>query len=170
MKHVFLKFDSLIRFIEEIVVGIGVLATVTIIFIDICMRHFTSQSLVWAEELVRYIVIWVTFLGGNLAIEKNVHVKMDIIHIKAPKKIAKAVVSITYIICIVGCAFLLYVGAKLTGQIFKLGQVSSAMPWFKMWLVNLSVPVFGIIGIKDYIQLLILNIRDQDEIVKEIRR
>lgn len=170
MKNVFLKFNSFLTHIEEIAVGIGVLATVTIIFVDVCMRHFASQSLVWAEELVRYLVIWVTFLGGNLAIQKNVHVKMDMVHIKAPKKIAKAVVSITYVICIIGCAFLVFVGARLTGQVFKLGQVSSAMPWFRMWLVNLSVPIFGVIGMKDYIWLFVLNIREKDEIVKEIRR
>lgn len=162
--------ESLITCAEEYAVGIGVLATVVLIFIDVCMRHLTDQSLVWAEELVRYIIIWVTFLGGNLAVQRNVHVKMDIVHIKAPKKVAKAVVSITYVICIIGCLFLTYVGAKLTRQVLKLDQVSSAMPWFKMWIVNLCVPIFGVIGIKDYVWLLILNIRDKDEIVKEIRR
>ena len=170
MKNVLVKVESLITHAEEYAAGIGVLATVALIFVDICMRHLADQSLVWAEELVRYIIIWVTFLGGNLAVQRNVHVKMDIVHIKAPKKIAKAVVSITYVICIIGCLFLTCVGAKLTSQVFKLGQVSSAMSWFKMWLVNLCVPIFGVIGIKDYVWLLILNIRDKDEIVKEIRR
>lgn len=170
MKNVLAKVESFITRAEEYAVGIGVLATVVLIFIDICMRHLMDQSLVWAEELVRYIIIWVTFLGGNLAVQKNVHVKMDIIHIKAPKKVAKVVVSITYVICIIGCVFLTYVGAKLTGQVLKLGQVSSAMPWFKMWMVNLCVPIFGVIAIKDYVWLLILNIRDKDKIVKEIRR
>lgn len=170
MKAIFLKIDEMITRLEENLVGMGVLTTVFVIFIDICMRHFASHSLVWAEELVRYIIIWVTFLGGNLAVQHNVHVKMDIVHLKAPKKVAKVIVSLTYVICIAGCLFLTVVGARLTTQVFRLGQVSSAMPWFKMWLVNLSVPIFGIIGIKDYIWLLILNIREKDEIVKEIRR
>ncbi len=167
-KKIFLTVNRVITRIEETIVAIGVLTATFLIFYNVILRQFSTQSLTWAEELTRYIMIWVTFFGGNLCVQNNVHVKMDLLHIKLPKKAAKTLVSLTYLVCIAGCLFLAYTGYHLTVQIATLGQVSPSMPWLKMWVINISVPIFAVIGVKDYVWLLWLNIRSREEIVKEI--
>lgn len=168
MKKAFLAVHRALDIAEKAIVGTGVLAASFIIFVNVVMRYGFSHSFAWAEELTRYIMFWVTFLGGNLCVQNNIHVKMDLLHVKLPKKAAKALVSFTYLVCIAGCVFLLGYGVQLTNQIFTLGQVATSMPWLKMWVVNLAIPIFAVIGIKDYLWLLILNIRSKDEIVKTL--
>ena len=167
MKQILWKINTLVTNMEKIIVGTGVLTATFLIFYNVILRQFSARSLAWAEELTRYIMIWVTFFGANLCIQNNVHVKMDLLHIKLPAKAAKWIVSLTYVICIIGCVFLALTGYTLTLQIARLGQISSSMPWLKMWLVNICSPIFAVIGMKDYTWLLVLNILDREKIIKE---
>jgi len=168
MKKCLKWIDDSITKIEKGIVAAGVLAASFIIFFNVISRSMLNHSFTWAEEMTRYIMVWVTFFGSNLCVQNNIHVKMDLLHVKLPHKAAKVLVSVSYFLCIAGCLFLTYFGWKLTMQIMSLGQVSTAMPWLKMWIVNIAIPIFGIIAIKDYCRLLIKNLISRDEIVKEL--
>lgn len=167
MVSVLKKIDQGIDFLEKLIVGCGVLAATVIIFVNVVMRYGFLRSLMWAEELTRYIMIWVTFIGSSLCIKNNVHVKMDLLHVKLPFKIAKPLVCLVYLICIIGSLWLAQIGYQLTVQIAKLGQVSSAMSWLPMWVVNVCVPAFAVMAVKDYVILLVLNLRNKGVIIKE---
>ena len=54
---------SLCQFI--LCVALTVMTTVT--FVEVVRRYFLGLSYVWAEELVRFLLVWVTFLGGSAA-------------------------------------------------------------------------------------------------------
>lgn len=167
MLSILKKIDQAIDFLEKAVVGCGVLAATAIIFINVVMRYGFLQSLMWAEELTRYIMIWVTFIGSSLCIKNNVHVKMDLLHVKLPFSIAKPLVCVVYVICIAASLWLAQLGYQLTVQIARLGQVSAAMPWLPMWVVNVCVPIFAVLAVKDYAVLLVKNLCSKGIIVKE---
>ncbi len=168
MKKCLLLIDNILTRTEYVLVGAGVFATTFLIFINVVARYVFNNSLMWVEELVRYMMIWVTFLGADLCIKANIHVKMDLLHIKLPDKTVKFLICVTYIICIIGCCYLVKFGCVLTGKVIKTGQTSTAMFWLKIWYVDLAVPVFGVLAIKDYLILLILNLTHRGEIIKKI--
>ena len=62
---------KLMNKIEENVIGIALLATTLIIFVNVIMRYFMNQSLTWAEEVVKYLMIWIAFIGGSTCFEKE---------------------------------------------------------------------------------------------------
>jgi TRAP-type C4-dicarboxylate transport system permease small subunit len=39
--------------------------------VQIVLRYFFNSSLIWAEEVCRYLLIWVSFLGAALAYERG---------------------------------------------------------------------------------------------------
>lgn len=47
-------------------------------FTQVVMRYVFQNSLTWSEELVRYLFVWLIFLGGSLAVEKNVHLRAGV--------------------------------------------------------------------------------------------
>ena len=49
-------------------------AMACIVFANVTLRFLTSESLVWAEEVARYLMIWMTFLGAGLALRRGLHV------------------------------------------------------------------------------------------------
>ena len=52
-----------------------VLAAMTIIAcFEVFVRYVLGQSLPWAEEVPKYLMIWMTFLGASLATRRDMHV------------------------------------------------------------------------------------------------
>ena len=57
------KLASLCQFF--LCLALTVMTAVT--FVEVVRRYFLGFSYVWAEELVRFLLVWVTFLGGSAA-------------------------------------------------------------------------------------------------------
>ncbi|MCL2853298.1 MAG: TRAP transporter small permease [Defluviitaleaceae bacterium] len=168
MKRFFISVDSGIVKVQEVIVGTGLIFATLIIVFNTVLRYFFNASLVWAEESVRYVMIWVVFLASSLCIRHNIHVKIDILQLNLPFKARKILIMGIYLICIAFCLLLLQYSTQLTRQLFILGQISTSMLWLEMWIVNLAIPVFGILGTRDFIQLLILNVIHKDKIIRTV--
>lgn len=54
-------------------------ALVVIVFSNIASRSLLSNSLPWAEELSRFLFVWVTFVGAVLVNDSFSHMRMDIL-------------------------------------------------------------------------------------------
>ena len=56
------------------------LAMSCIVFANVVLRYTTGDSIVWAEEVARHMMIWVTFLGAGLVLRFGGHVAIDNFH------------------------------------------------------------------------------------------
>lgn len=57
---------------------IGLLAAMSvIIFTNVVLRYTTSQSLEWAEEVSRHMMIWLTFLGAGPVLRYGGHIAVE---------------------------------------------------------------------------------------------
>ena len=45
-----------------------------IIFANISLRYFTNESIEWAEEVARYLMVWLTFLGAGPVLRYGGHI------------------------------------------------------------------------------------------------
>ncbi|MDR1242765.1 MAG: TRAP transporter small permease [Deltaproteobacteria bacterium] len=52
---------------------------VLVMLYQIVLRYCFSSANVWAEELTRFIFVWVTTLGASVAIRRNVHLRVDLV-------------------------------------------------------------------------------------------
>lgn len=48
-----------------------------IVFVNVMLRYLTSESIVWAEEVARYLMIWLTFLGIGPVMRIGGHIAID---------------------------------------------------------------------------------------------
>ena len=60
-----------------------------IVFSNVTLRYLTNFSLVWAEELARYLMIWMTFIGAGLVLRFGGHVAIDSLHHVLPRRAAR---------------------------------------------------------------------------------
>jgi C4-dicarboxylate transporter DctQ subunit len=165
--QVFKKIDSGIRKVEGAVVAFSIITITVIIFLNVMLRYVFNSSWTWAEELTRYIMIWMTFIGASLCVRYNVHVTMDLALNSIPKRLKKPLLYIIYSGSALISLYLAYLGYNIMMNIKMNGQVSSAMEFLPIWLVYVSVPVGGILMAKNFIHLLILNFKSE-EIIKTI--
>lgn len=52
---------------------------VALSFISVFMRYVLNFSLTWAEELARYMFVWLVYLGTALCVRRRKHIVMDIL-------------------------------------------------------------------------------------------
>ncbi|MCZ7659576.1 MAG: TRAP transporter small permease [Xanthobacteraceae bacterium] len=65
-------------------------AMVALVFANVVGRYAFNRSLIWAEELSQYLMVWVTFLGAGLALRYGRHVAMEMLQALLPAALAQA--------------------------------------------------------------------------------
>lgn len=48
------------------------------VFLQVLFRFILNQPLAWTEELARYCLIWITFLGAAFAMSTKAHIGMEV--------------------------------------------------------------------------------------------
>jgi TRAP-type C4-dicarboxylate transport system permease small subunit len=48
-----------------------------IIFTNVTLRYTTNESLEWAEEVARHMMIWLTFLGAGPVLRYGGHIAVE---------------------------------------------------------------------------------------------
>lgn len=88
----------------------GALAAMTaIVFASVTIRFVSDYSIPWAEEVARYLMVWLTFLGVGPVLRYGGHVAIDSLPTSAPAGVARA--ARVAIVAIVAVFFLVLVGA-----------------------------------------------------------
>jgi TRAP-type C4-dicarboxylate transport system permease small subunit len=149
--------EKVSRFAEKVVqvTLVGMVATMTvIIIIQVFMRYLFLYSLSWSEEVARYLMIWVSFLGASLALKYGFHIGVEFVINRFPEKMRNWVNLIAKIGVLI---FLIYftIGGFLVSWAVR-DQDSPAL-LFSMAYAYLAAPLGGFFMI---IQLLNLLIED----------
>lgn len=61
-----------------------------IIFTNVAMRYLTDQSIEWAEEVARHMMIWLTFVGAGPVLRYGGHIAIDNLQDALPARLAVA--------------------------------------------------------------------------------
>lgn len=56
-----------------------------LVFFQVVTRYLFSYSLAWVEELARYLMIWMAFVGAASLFKDNDHIRMDLVYNKFPQ-------------------------------------------------------------------------------------
>jgi TRAP-type C4-dicarboxylate transport system permease small subunit len=77
-------FDrALIRINRWAIIAI-LAAMASMVFANVALRFFTDHSILWVEEVSRYLMIWLTFLGGGLVLRYGGHIGIDTLQERFP--------------------------------------------------------------------------------------
>ena len=135
--------DRVARFIariEDISVGIILLGATFILFQGVVLRYAFNYSFAWTEEVVRYSIVWLVFIGGSIAARRGAHICMDIIVVYLPPRAKLAMAALATAIACLFTLLITYYGVILTWSIWSYDQRTPAGE-FPMALAFAAVPV-----------------------------
>jgi TRAP-type C4-dicarboxylate transport system permease small subunit len=55
-----------------------------IVFLQFFTRYVLNDSLAWTEEIARYLLMWLTFIGAATAMRRGTHISVEVAHIFLP--------------------------------------------------------------------------------------
>jgi len=127
------------------VIGFGMAAVVAV---QVFCRYVLNHSLFWSEELARYLLVWLTFLGASAAYRRRLHPGVDFFHRLLPPASGRAVTRGIHIASLAFFAVLSFFGCKFT--YFVRLQISPALnlpKWILFGIVPLSSAIFMVHGL-----------------------
>jgi TRAP-type C4-dicarboxylate transport system permease small subunit len=60
-------------------------AMAAMVFANVALRFFTDRSILWVEEVSRFLMIWLTFIGCGIVLRYGAHVAIDSFALAAPR-------------------------------------------------------------------------------------
>lgn len=78
--------QRLARF-EEIVLCLLLAAMILLSCLQIGLRTFFASGLLWADPLLRYLVLWSGLLGAAMATSRNEHISLDLAGYLIPERL-----------------------------------------------------------------------------------
>lgn len=81
-----------------------------IVFSNVTLRYMTNFSIVWAEEVARYAMIWMTFLGAGLALRHGGHVAITNLPDALGEPAQKGFRALLCLILASFCAAMIWIG------------------------------------------------------------
>ncbi|SDY77254.1 C4-dicarboxylate transporter, DctQ subunit [Proteiniborus ethanoligenes] len=154
--------DNILRKIEQYLIGTLLLAITFILFINVVLRIF-GLSFEWAEEVARYGIVWVTFIGSSVCIYKGAHIGVDAITMILSQKGKKILSLIVYLIAIIFTVIFTHQSFLITMRVIETKQLSSTLE-LPMAYVYAAMPVGGVLmGIR-YIQEIISSVKALREV------
>ncbi len=113
---------------------------VFVVFMATFFRFTKLMIIPWSEELARYLMVWIVFLGIGVGAKNNAHFTVDNFVNALPRSTHKAAFLLRSVIIIGFCGFMTYVSIGLISRLAAMGQRTPAMQW-PTWLVYSAVPV-----------------------------
>lgn len=144
--------------IEYLLFGFG-FSMALIVALQVFFRYMLNHSLFWSEELARYILVWLTFMGATTAYYRNLHPGVDILIKKVPMKIRDLLSLLVQIISCGLFGIMIVYGFKFA--YFVRLQISPALSLPK-WTVYSIIPVCGIILLFHGLGFLINDLRKKN--------
>ena len=125
----------------------ALILAVTVLVLDVLWGVFTRYALAeqakWSEELDRFLLIWISLLGGAVAFGEKAHLGVDYFVGKFDPAARKFVAIIgQLVILFFAISIFIIGGGRVVSDALTMEQMTPALNW-KMGHVYLALPIAG---------------------------
>ncbi|MBE0448137.1 MAG: TRAP transporter small permease [Actinobacteria bacterium] len=135
-----MKIFRFVNRLEEILASLSLAVMVILISMQVFSRYVLGSSLVWSEELSRYLLIWAVYIGCSFAAKEDRHLEVTFIRSVLGPNARRFVISLSYIITIIFCGFCVVWGIEMLNFLERTGQRTQSLGVSIYW-VYLALPV-----------------------------
>jgi TRAP-type C4-dicarboxylate transport system permease small subunit len=113
--------------------GSVLLLSVLLNFMNAFMRYVMGDSIMWAEEIMVFALIFIVMLGMVVVTAQDTHLKIDIFSTAAPPSVQKGLRLLSSLAMCLVCGYLAVQSSDIVSMMLRLGQTSVAAR-LPMWI------------------------------------
>ena len=113
-------------------------AMAVLVFANVVSRYLLNYSLIWVEELTRYMMVWVGFLGAGLVLRLGAHIAVEAFQDVLPPRAARALRAGIVLVLGVTFAAMTWLGARYAA--FAWDQETPVLNW-STGAIYLAIPI-----------------------------
>jgi len=136
-------YRLLSRAVEGLIIT-GAFTIVLLVTTEVVLRYIFKHSLIFTEELCRYLMVWIVFLASALAIRDGAHINITAAVKRLPAQAQKWVQVATHGLVMIFLVFIAVEGFKILPQ--QLGQMCITID-VSLFYFYLAIPVGAVLMI-----------------------
>ena len=145
--------DEHISRLEQILIAALLTVMILLAFWQIVLRNFFATGIDWGDSLIRYLVVWVGFVGAAIATKEGKHISIDVLSRWISGKGNSAIQVISHLSSAVICGLLAWAGIKFIWYEAQMG--GTAFFDLPIWVPELIIPItFGLMTLRYTLRLI----------------
>ena len=150
------SIDRVLTRAEEIILITLLSVMVVMSFLQVVLRNIFSSGILWADILLRHILLWLGFLGAAIATSENRHINIDALRRFLSPPIRRVMEVVTDLFAAGVCALLARASWEFVeGERIDGGTVLEGIP---SWYFQIIIPVgFGLLVVHFIIRAILLS-------------
>ena len=153
MRRAVSALRTLLNWVEDVAMVVFMAIATSVTMLQVVFRYMLGGTLYWAEELVLYSIICMSFVGASMGARKYAHISVKALHAFVPQDARRWVESFSAILGIAFGLILLILGWKYFANTLGRGMLSPAMRFPMAW-VYLIIPISGALIMIRYTEVL----------------
>ena len=133
------RLDETIARVEKFLVVLLLSLLMLVAFMQIVLRNFFTTGLPWGEVLIRYLVLWVAFIGAALATKEGKHINMAVFSQWASDRADAYLKGLSNLCSVFICGLLTYAAVRFIQ--FEAQMGTTTMFGLPIWLPELIIPI-----------------------------
>jgi len=164
-EKIFMRLRRGLSWLEESFLCLLLLAMIILACLQIVLRDVFSGGLLWADPLLRYLVIWAGLFGADLATKRGKHIAIDIASHLIPPRLTPWLAGLINFFSALICIGLAYAAIIFVKNEAAFGGGREIIG-ISSWTMNVVFPLaFGLISCR----FIILSVTNVAEIIKAQR-
>jgi len=141
------RLDETIGRMEKSLMVIFLGLMIVAAFAQIALRNFVGVGLPWSESLVRYLVLWVGFIGASLAAREGRHITIEVIKLRPSAGGRRYLAAVSQLCAVVVCALMTWAAVKFVSDDAEIGtRTFLDLP---TWVLETIIPAtFAIMSLR----------------------
>jgi TRAP-type C4-dicarboxylate transport system permease small subunit len=109
------------------------------VFYQFFTRYVLQDSAAWTEEIARYLLIVVCFVGASMAVRRNTHIQVEFLYRYLPRNVSRAMSTMVDVVRIAFFGYMVWLTYQLIPKIAHMKMTVVDFPISYMyWLVELG--------------------------------
>ena len=143
--------EKFLNHLEEALLALGIGVASIILFLNVMLRYFFNSGWEWAEEVARYSIVWIVFLGGSACVRKGMHLNVDAVIIRFSEETRRTIHILVTLVCIAFSIFLVVYGIELVELAYETDQRTPGLN-MPIHYVYLAIPTGGALMTLRFVQ------------------
>lgn len=125
--------------VEKFFIVVMLSAMILLAFLQIVLRNAFSTGVSWGDPLVRYLVLWVGFIGASMATKEEKHITIEVFSRWFSAKNAFYLKLLSQLVSATICGLLTVAGWTFVRNEAQMGGV--AFLQIPIWIPQMIIPI-----------------------------
>jgi C4-dicarboxylate transporter, DctQ subunit len=141
------RLDETLGRLEKAFIVLFLGLMIVVAFAQIALRNFMGIGLTWSESLVRYLVLWIGFIGASLATREGRHITIEVIKLRPPASGRRYLAALSQLCGVAVCAAMTWAAVKFVRDDAQIG--SRTFLELPTWVLETIIPAaFAIMSLR----------------------